>query len=433
MRRLISVLLWSVIAAAFIGPGTVTTAAAAGARYGTALLWALTFATIACLVLQEAAARITVVSGRDLGEALRQQYHGGVVGVAVLLLVLGAIVLGCAAYEVGNVVGAAAGAALGFDVPTWGTTLACAGAAVLLLGLGAAPTVARLLGLLVALMGVAFLLTAWRLAPTAADLARGALWPARPPGSGLLVLGLVGTTVVPYNLFLGSGLARGQRLGELRFGLSVAVVLGGAISMAIVVVGAASPAPFEFASLAAALEREAGAWARALFAAGLFAAGLSSAITAPLAAAITARSLFSGGSDWSERSPRYRAVWLAVLATGVAFSLGGVRPVPAIVLAQALNGLLLPIVAIFLFVAVNDRTLMGAAINGRLANVLTGFVVAMTLLLGATNVGRALAAATGLPQPSERTLLVASAGMLLLVARPVVRRLRARRAGTGRG
>ena len=70
MRRLVSILLWSAISAAFIGPGTVTTAAAAGAGYGMSLLWALLFSTIACLSLQEASARLTIASGKPLAQAI---------------------------------------------------------------------------------------------------------------------------------------------------------------------------------------------------------------------------------------------------------------------------------------------------------------------------------------------------------------------------
>ena len=77
MKRLLDVLFWSVISAAFIGPGTVTTAASAGAGYGFALLWALGFSTVACLVLQEASARLTLASGSDLGQALRRRFAGG--------------------------------------------------------------------------------------------------------------------------------------------------------------------------------------------------------------------------------------------------------------------------------------------------------------------------------------------------------------------
>jgi Mn2+/Fe2+ NRAMP family transporter len=429
MRRLSSVLFWSVIAAVFIGPGTVTTAASAGAAHRYALLWALGFSTVACLVLQEAAARIAAVSGHDLAEALSLRFRHGWRRATLLVLVLGAVVLGCAAYQAGNILGAVAGASLRLDVGRAPCTLAIGAVAALLLAYGGVRTVARLLGMLVAVMGVAFLVTAWRLAPDPDALLRGALLPRLPAGSGWLAIGLVGTTVVPYNLFLGSGLARGERLGDVRFGLAVAILLGGAISMGVVVVGAAIEGGFAFSTLSGVLERRLGPGASWLFAVGLFAAGLSSAVTAPLAAAVTARGLLGAESDprWGERSARFRSVWGAVLLVGVGFGLADVQPVPAIVVAQALNGILLPVVAIYLLLAVNDRRLLGDRLNGALANTMLVAVVLATFALGLRNVAWALSATFGLVPPGELRVLWWSAAIALLAAGPVGRALRAAR------
>ncbi len=395
MRRLATVLFWSVLAAAFIGPGTITTAASAGSRFGLALLWALGFSIVACVVLQEASARVTVVSGLDLGQAIRARFHGGPSGWIVLALVLGAIVLGCAAYQAGNILGAVAGASLGLSLPPAAWTLLVGALAFSVLWLAAARTVARVLGVGVAVMGVAFFSTAIVLRPEPVDAVRGLLLPALPEGSAVLVVGLIGTTVVPYNLFLGSGLARGQSLRDIRFGIGVAVVLGGLISMAVVVVGTAVDGPFSYRALADALGAGIGAWASRLLALGLFAAGLSSAVTAPLAAALTARSLFSvdGERLWDESSARFRSVWVGVLLTGVLFGLIGVRPVPAILAAQALNGILLPGVAMFLMIVVNDRTVMGdGGVNGRLGNVAMALTLVVTLVLGLAALYRTVAA-----------------------------------------
>jgi len=438
VKRLGSVLFWSVISAAFIGPGTVTTAASAGAGFGFSLLWALSFSTVACVVLQEASARITVLSGHDLGQALRLQYPRGVVGVAVVTLVLGSVVLGCAAYEAGNILGGVAGAALGTGgsttLLTWG--IGAAAAAILLVGRTA--TIARLLGLFVAVMGVAFLVTAVRLRPDSLALVRGAVVPAFPDGSGLLILGLVGTTVVPYNLFLGSGIARGQALSELRFGLCVAVVLGGVVSMGIVVAGTALEGGFDFAKMASVLDGRLGPGARALFAAGLCAAGVSSAITAPLAAAVTARSLLAGpdpaDGPWADDGWGFRATCLSVLAIGVGFGVSGIRPVPAILAAQALNGVLLPVVAVFLLLGVNDRRLVGAnGLNGAWANACTAGCVAVTVLLGTTHVARAVAGAVGIEVPGQGRLVVGALAVAGVAAIPVWRRASSlRRAETAR-
>lgn len=430
MKRLAAVLFWSVIAAAFIGPGTVTTCASAGAAFGPALLWALTFSTLACVVLQEAAARLAVVSGASLGRALRSRRRGGVGATWMTATALTAILLGCAAYEAGNLLGAAAGLALAVDVPRPLAALALGLGAGALLWLGSTRAVVRVMSVLVAVMGVAFVVAAVGLGPDLAGLLRGALVPSIPNGAGLLVIGLVGTTVVPYNLFLGSGIAAGQRLGEMRFGLTVAIVLGGLISMAIVVVGGAVQGPFGFAELADVLAQRIGG-GRWLLAAGLFAAGFSSAITAPLAAAITARDLLAGADDatWHERSWRWRAAWGSLLAVGVGFAATGVRPVPAIILAQAANGVLLPVVAVFLLLVVNDARLMSAAaVNGRVANLAAAGVCAVAVVLGTSSVVRAAAGALGAEPPSGGVVLWASAAVLAvtgpLVARALARRRR---------
>jgi Mn2+/Fe2+ NRAMP family transporter len=309
-------------------------------------------------------------------------------------------------------------------------TLAVGAVAAVVLWLGTPRAVAALLSLTVAVMGVAFLWTAVMLRPSPASLLVGSVVPRIPAGAGLLVLGLVGTTVVPYNLFLGSGIAAGQSLREIRLGIGVAVVLGGIISMAILVVGAAVPGEFSYERLAAALVVRLGPAARGLFGWGLLAAGLSSAITAPLAAAITAGGL--AGDDparWGPRAWRYRTVWIGVLLVGVAFGLARVRPVPAIILAQALNGVVLPFAAVFLLLVVNDRAVMGErGMNGAVANALMGLVVLVTLVLGVANVLRAAASAAGLPAPDEGLLLGAAALLALLLAVPVARVARARRA-----
>ncbi|HVS02573.1 MAG TPA: divalent metal cation transporter [Thermoanaerobaculia bacterium] len=431
LQHVLSILFWSIISAAFIGPGTVTTAAAAGASHGYALLWALLFSTLATLALQEAAARLTVISGLDLGEALRRGSGSGAGRWLVPLLAGGAVVLGCAAYEAGNILGGVAGARLAVDLPPQLLTVACGLAAGLLLWWGTPGVVARLLSVAVAVMGAAFLVTAWRLAPAPAALLAGSFLPRVPGGGELLVLGLLGTTVVPYNLFLGSGLARGAELPLVRFGLTVAVLLGGVISMGILVVGAAVSGEMSFAAVAAVLAARLGPWAAALFAWGLFAAGLSSAITAPLAAALTVRGLLAAGAAdedprWRPRSWRFRGVWLGVLAVGLGFGLSGVRPIPIIILAQALNGFLLPLAALFLLAAVNDRRLMGERVNGPASNAFMALVVAVTVLLGLLQLARA-AQGVGAPLPSGGALVAAAAALTAVGAWPVARWVRRRR------
>jgi len=114
-----------------------------------------------------------------------------------------------------------------------------------------------------------------------------------------------------------------------------------------------------------------------------------------LAAAVAGSSLFaeSAPGQWTSLSWRFRSVWGIVLFVGLVFGMLEFRPIPVIILAQALNGFLLPVMAAFLLLAANDRSLLGQYANGWLANVLTLAIVGITTLLGLHNIRLALDAA----------------------------------------
>jgi len=426
MKKLMHILFWSVISAAFIGPGTVTTAASSGTQFGFALLWTLLFSTLACLILQEGSARITVMSGRNLAQAIStpDAYNNKFTRLLILSMVFGAIVIGCAAYEAGNILGSVAGIALCTDIPSYILTLLIGIIAGLLLYFAKTKTVARLMGVIVAVMGITFLITAVLIKPPLDQLIKGTVLPSYPEGSGLLILGLIGTTVVPYNLFLGSGIAQGQNLQELRFGLTVAILIGGMISMGVLVVGTAVQGSFTFNALSLALSEKVGIWAKYFFAVGLFAAGFSSAITAPLAAAITAKGLFNkiNNSKWHETSWFYRSVWLIVLLSGMFFGVIGVQPIPVIILAQALNGVVLPFVAVFLFYIVNNQLLMGRdGVNTLVPNILMMIVIGVTMTLGVLSLSKVITRILDVPMISYRYVLICSALITIAILIPVLR------------
>jgi len=430
-QRLLDILFWSILSAAFIGPGTVTTAASAGAEFGYALVWALAFSVVACVVLQEASARLALATGRTLGASLRIHVGDHFVGRAVTGTIVGAIILGCAAYEAGNILGAVEGVRLVFGGSTAGYTLLSGLGAGLLLWFGTTRLVGHVLGVVVAGMGGCFLTAAILLDPPLGAVLQGGVLPRVPDGSSLLILALIGTTVVPYNLFLGSGVPEGQTIREMRISLPIAVVLGGIVSLSVLVVGAAMADAFTFEALADQLTRELGDWAVYLLGVGLYAAGFSSAITASLAAAITARGLGADDAAWQAHGPKFRAVWAGVLIIGVGFGVAQVQPVPAIILAQALNGVILPVVAIYLLLMANSAAELGRErMNGAAHNVLMGVVVFVTIVLGVSNLlevlNRLVAAPVG-----GRSILAVAVGVALLIAWPIGRQvIRLRRGDT---
>lgn len=423
-KRILNILFWSVLSAAFIGPGTITTAASAGTDYGYTLLWALLFSITACIILQEAAARLTIVSGHNLGEAIYHRFKKTIPGKTLIYLILTTILLGCAAYEAGNILGAVAGASLLLNQSTVILSLAIGSFAILLMWFGSSKLIAQILGVVVAVMGICFISTAVIMKPSLNELMKGLALPQMPGGSELLVIGLIGTTVVPYNLFLGSGIKHTQNLKEMRISLTVAILLGGLVSMAVIIVGSSISGTFSYEALAAALSDTLGSWAAVFFGIGLCAAGISSALTAPLAAALTAQSILGSRHPnlWKEKGRYFRITWLAVLLTGILFGVLQVQPVPAIILAQALNGIILPVIAIYLMLMVNDAASLNYdSINTTTANLIMGLVVFIAIMIGVTNVIKALDRMVNIAILDEGLIFIISIILALVIFWPVVK------------
>lgn len=381
------------VAAAFLGPGTVTTASTAGADSGFQLLWAVVFGVLAAIVLQEMSARLGLVTREGLGEALRTTFDRAAMKIIAAVLVVSAIGLGGAAFETGNIIGAAIGLeslAVGSQA-LWAIVVAAVSGALLWSGVYKA--IERVLIALVVVMSVVFLATAVIVQPNMTDLLAG-FAPTMPSGGLLTVVALVGTTVVPYNFFLHASSVKekwdtsvptDRALSSARFDTTFSVGLGGLITLAVLTTAAAAffgtnTSITDAGTMAQQLEPLLGPAAKYFFALGLLAAGVSSAITAPLASSYA----ICGVLGWSQdlKAPPFRAVWIATLVIGLLFALVGGSPVQAIVFAQATNGVLLPIVATFLLVVMNRRDLLGEHANTTVANVLGGLVVLVATGLG---------------------------------------------------
>lgn len=383
------------IAAAFIGPGTVTLCSIAGVNFGFALLWAMVLSVIATIVLQEMSARLGLISQKGLAEVIREELHPGFGKALVIFLVLSAIVVGNAAYEAGNISGGVLGLstlAPGSEFTLFGHEL---NYLVLLLGLaaflilisGSYKVLERSLLILVLLMSLSFVLTALLTHPNLGAVLSGAFTPRIPQGGLLTVMGLIGTTVVPYNLFLHSSLVREKWQGEKHLGDAVrdtviAVVLGGLVSMAIIISAAASDAQTleNAVDLAKSLGPLYGESATYFLSLGLFAAGITSAVTAPLAAAYAVRGIF--GWEKNMKSKKFRAVWMSILLLGVALASLGIKPIEIIKFAQVANGILLPVICGFLLWVMNRRKVLGAYTNNRFQNILGFLIFGVTLFLG---------------------------------------------------
>lgn len=400
MKRKLSFGPGALVAAAFIGPGTVTACTLAGANFGFALVWALVFATVATIILQEMTVRLGILGGSGLGEALVAPGTPAILKWGAILLVLAALALGNAAYEAGNITGGALGlrAILGEGEGVQRAAALVTGLlAAIVLAVGRYKMLERFLIGLVILMSLSFAASLVLVRPDIGAML-GGLRPTLPDGSLLTAMALIGTTIVPYNLFLHAAAVRERWKENTEAGLSAAIAdtrvsvgLGGLISILVLSTAAASLFGAGIvissgADMAIALEPAYGPAARILVGAGLCAAGLSSAITAPLATAyaiceVTGRPK----AGWL-----FKGIALTIVAIGLGVALLGIRPLELILVAQVANGLLLPVVATFLLITMNRKSVLGDYTNGPLRNALGLLVVLIAAFLGLRLILRAL-------------------------------------------
>lgn len=377
------------VAAAFVGPGTITVCTLAGVRFGYTLIWAVLLSILATIILQEMAGRIGVVSQNGLVDVIKNELKVKWIKNTIIGIVLGAILVGNAAYEAGNIGGATLGleGLLGQKGLTPFYPLLIGGFAFFLLWFSSYKTLEKVFVGLVGIMGVCFVVSAILTKPSVSEILKGMFIPGLPEDSLLTVIALVGTTVVPYNLFLHASLAKEKwksksELKSVKWDTIISIALGGLVSIAILITASAAPIQdvTNAMDMAKGLEPLFGKSAIYFMGIGLLAAGVTSAITAPLAAAFVASSCF--GWDGGMGNKKFKLVWSVVLFSGVFFLSFDIKPIQVIQFAQVANGILLPVMAMLLLWIVNKKTVMGSHKNSLFQNVLGFIIVGFAIFLG---------------------------------------------------
>ncbi|WP_026775357.1 Nramp family divalent metal transporter [Polaribacter sp. Hel_I_88] len=389
----------TLVAAAFIGPGTVTLCTLAGVNFGFNLLWAMLLSIIATIVLQEMAARLGIISQKGLSEVIREEIKIPFLKQFITILILSAIVVGNASYEAGNISGGILGLETIFgefkhtigDFSINFMSVIIGLIAFVLLYIGNYKFLEKALVTLVLLMSFSFVITAIITQPNIFDVLKGMFIPKFPEKSLLTVIGLIGTTVVPYNLFLHASLVKERWKNKEDVSLAkkdtiISIILGGMVSMAIIISAASIPSKdiLNVADLAEGLAPLYGEFAKYFLALGLFAAGITSAITAPLAAAYVAQGCL--GLKGNMQSKSFKMVWIIILLLGVIFSSIGIKPIEIIKFAQVANGMLLPIIAGILLWIMNKKNVLGSFVNTRKQNVFGFIILAISIFLGAKGI-----------------------------------------------
>ena len=395
----------ALVAAAFIGPGTVTSCSKSGASYGYTLLWAMLLSVISVIIMQSMAARLGIVSKMGLGQALRAKFTSKVSRILLAILVIAAVFVGNIAYETGNITGSVLGVQAAFPGLSGDTgkiilVLVIAIVAAILLWSGSYVYIEKFLTALVVIMGVVFFVTAFAAKPDWGAVFAGLFGFEAPAeeNAWMTVAALMGTTVVPYNIYLhassaskkwGSDADIAEGLANSRLDSIISIGLGGLISMAIIICAGATMNVTgteigSGAEMAQSLEPLLGSWATVFFGIGLFAAGISSTITAPLAAAFASTGIL--GWDEDLKNTKFKIFWIIVVAFGLFASLFlGASPTEIILFAQAANAFLLPITGILLLIVANDKKIMKEYANKMWFNVLVVLVIGLFIVIAARN------------------------------------------------
>jgi len=446
VNELANILYWMMLAACTVGPGTVVTCARAGAEFDLSLIWALVFATAMAFTLQEGTARLTIVSGRSLGQCLRVKYrHTAKLYNTALIcwVVAGFVMLGNTLIEANcwaggiDAIMAIPGASDLVGSPAIGLRVgSCIAYAVVVMALLYKDKVDMLgicLGMVMTGMVVLFLIVViymgmdwtkfgWGLLPNIPTKTENSAEPAD------IIMSLVGTTSLGFNLFLGGAMAQGKKLSSAQRGIALSTTSALVVSTLILIVGAGFHKDgvtdsFSISQLSVFIEQFVGQTGVVIFAIGFIAAALSSMLTIPLGAAITADTVFSEDIDevqekikniksdeskmekedstskestkieleMVEREPKRlsRRIYLGIIFIEVLFSTviiaANADRTMVVLVAQTFNGCLLPFFSMCLLLCLNDPQFMTPSPQPGWANVFLVSSVTITLFL-ASNV-----------------------------------------------
>ena len=352
----------TLIAAAFIGPGTVSVCALAGIHHGYALIWVMFISMFMTIFLQELSARLAVTYQKDLIELIRQYFSGQkILKYIIFVLIFIAIVFGNAAYEAGNLSGINIGLKIMqqddfyihiSNVKINYAILLISAFAFIILHLKSYRYIENTLKVLVGLLSLSFIISAIITTQDFQQVLHGMFTSNFSSDDILIISALIGTTVVPYNLFLHASLAKQKwktkkGIFSMRIDTYMAVSVGILVSICIIITTANVSSEVEnISELGTALEPLYCVFSSYLLGCGYIAAGLTSAVTAPLAAAYVLNALFN--LNYPTESYAFKRLSYAILIIGCIIATLDFNPVEVITLAQISNAIILPVMVLII-------------------------------------------------------------------------------------
>ena len=385
-----------IITSAFIGPGTITLCTLSGIDFGYSLIWCIVFSIIATSYLQELSARIGVISRLGLGDIFKSSSNNLLKNIFFVFVFL-SLFIGNSAYESGNISGTVMGIEtftgsgmvhiLGNEINVLSVLVALILISIIIYG--SYNLFEKALVGLVFTMSITFIVTAILSKPDLREIFNG-LVPRINDGNFIYVIGLIGTTVVPYNLFLHSYVAKKKWKSEKEYKSSIidtcfSIFIGGVISTAIIITSAGARGLIDGNEVKNAIDigRQLspflGDFSKYFISIGLLSAGITSSITAPVATSYALSSIFNYKPEWKDKS--FKLVSVVVIIIGSVSSSISYNPIYIIKLAQFINGLFLPIIGISLLWAVNQSTFLGKNVNTRSYNGIGILIIILSVFI----------------------------------------------------
>lgn len=380
----------SLVTAAFIGPGTITTCIRAGYTRSYSLLPIMIVATIVAIFIQYFAAKVGLITQTGLSRTITRHINSKIWKYFSCVFIICAIFIGNCAFEAGNITGAALGAQMLFGYNDSIVFIILTAIIVaILLWIGKFEWLQTILKIVVFIMAGCFFIAVILICPSIKDIFQSCS-SVDFSSDTVLIGALIGTTIGPYSIFLHSSAAaqhwhNTNELREMCLDTVTSISIGGLISCCIIIVAAATADVMNIQELTIenfgmALEMPLGILGQKIFLIGLFSAGLSSAITAPLAASYTVAEMITD-MKVDTQGRIFRFTWIIVVLIGILTSiLFGASPANLIIFAQYANALILPFITVFLLYILNSQCI-GKYKNKIWENAIVLFLILVSLLL----------------------------------------------------
>jgi NRAMP (natural resistance-associated macrophage protein)-like metal ion transporter len=374
--------------------GGITTYSLAGANFGLTMLWSILPITLILVVVQEMGARMGVVSGKGLSDLIRERFGVKITFYIMILLVV---------TNLGNTLAEFAGIAASLEIFGISRYLSVPLSIMFLMWLAVKGTYRSVekVFLTACVFYVAYVVAGFLVRPDWVDVVHAMGSPTIRIETPFLVMltGLVGTTIAPWMQFylqasvvdkgLGAKDLRAVRLDVIIGSIVVSVVAFFIILACASTLYKAGIKIEEAAEAALALEPLAGKYCTWLFAFGLFNASMFAAAILPLSTAYTVCEAFGWESSLDKKfseAPQFYGLYCFIIFFSGLIILAPKLPLVSIMfISQVINGLVLPVVMIFILYLINDPRVMMEHTNGRFLNVLSWVaVIFLTVLSVAT-------------------------------------------------